>query len=442
MNYGYNYWFKPRAATTASFLPTDLPNLSLWLDATDETTINSKLDVDLNGSTDALNLDALITPLGGTTTGTWEFEFTPDVVGFAYLLQSADTDGSNLLGCYMNGTGKLVVISGGGGQFTWVSTSNIFSVGVSSKITIIQDGVELKAYQNDVLISGTFSVSVDKGSWFNYVSSSLDNLRLGCRNYNSGGDTSFVNGKFSSLYIWDDATKTNLVASYLFNNSSDIGKDYTNSYDATNIGTPTSLLGINQEVSQNGDNVYTWMDKSGNGYDFIQATAIQQPIWNNSGFGTNSKANITFDGSDDLLANTTFPLSVPMTWVACYKLPSGNYHLMGEDSGGNFHLRAYPEFRLSNPTTLTDLVTRPNDTPSVVRGLFNGVNSEIQSNESTATSGDTGATTIGTGLSIGLTASWGNAFAGDMVEIVVTTDAMTSDNYASLYAYFNNKYGL
>jgi hypothetical protein len=49
-------------------------------------------------------------------------------------------------------------------------------------------------------------------------------------------------------------------------------------------------------ITKDGSNaVSSWADKSGNGYDVIQGTTTQQPIYNINGFGTASKPYISFN---------------------------------------------------------------------------------------------------------------------------------------------------
>ncbi len=65
-------------------------------------------------------------------------------------------------------------------------------------------------------------------------------------------------------------------------------------------------------VTQNAGAVSQWADKSGNGGDFTQATAILQPTYSAAAIG--GKSAITFDGSDDSLQ------AVPSAWAYSYPL--------------------------------------------------------------------------------------------------------------------------
>ena len=67
---------------------------------------------------------------------------------------------------------------------------------------------------------------------------------------------------------------------------------------------------INASSPVDGDPVYFMGDTSGNGFDFVQATLLNQPIYKDSGFGTNNMPYVEFDGINDFLK---FPLAGRLT---------------------------------------------------------------------------------------------------------------------------------
>jgi hypothetical protein len=71
---------------------------------------------------------------------------------------------------------------------------------------------------------------------------------------------------------------------------------------------------INAGSPVDGDPVYFMGDTSGNNIDFVQATLLNQPIYRDSGFGTNNMPYVEFDGINDSLRFPLFGrLSVPYT---------------------------------------------------------------------------------------------------------------------------------
>jgi len=75
--------------------------------------------------------------------------------------------------------------------------------------------------------------------------------------------------------------------------------------DATDGST---VLNASDTAASNGENVKTWQDKSGNGYDLVQTTVNQQPIYRTAGSASEfSTAAIEFDDMVNAthLLNTT-----------------------------------------------------------------------------------------------------------------------------------------
>lgn len=91
-------------------------------------------------------------------------------------------------------------------------------------------------------------------------------------------------------------------------------------------------------ITLNGTDVSQWDDKSGNGYDLLQATSAEQPEYIASGL--NGKPTIRTDGSERLSSTTTslFRNVSSATWVAVAKYvntPVGNAMLLYCSTGAN-----------------------------------------------------------------------------------------------------------
>ena len=69
------------------------------------------------------------------------------------------------------------------------------------------------------------------------------------------------------------------------------------------------------DITPNGPTVAVWMDMSGNGNDFAQATAIEQPTFASAGLG--GRPELTFDGSNDTMDGASFygMVSAPDDWT-------------------------------------------------------------------------------------------------------------------------------
>ena len=62
---------------------------------------------------------------------------------------------------------------------------------------------------NGVPVSQAFSTSTDKTYWFNNLSG-LDNARIGCGNWNNGGNATFFDGKIDKVWIYEPDALTRL----------------------------------------------------------------------------------------------------------------------------------------------------------------------------------------------------------------------------------------
>ena len=71
---------------------------------------------------------------------------------------------------------------------------------------------------------------------------------------------------------------------------------------------------INAGFPVDGDPVYFMGDTSGGGNDYSQGTLLNQPIYRDSGFGTNNMPYVEFDGINDYLLDATpFNYALPYT---------------------------------------------------------------------------------------------------------------------------------
>ncbi len=311
-----------------AFDPADLANTQFYSDPTIQSSINSKLAQSLDGSIDALNSDSLLTDLSATTTGIWAgwvkpVDATPTLT--SGIVSFADTDADTFMTIRMLaiGTCNVRFKKSGVNQCVLTTDAAVFSDNTWTHVTLVQDGVSPVLYINGVAVAQTFTVTTDKTIWFNSASmSGIDNGRIGTENINSVGNAQFFGGDFDEWGIWDN--DSSVTASSLYNSGS--GKTYTdlttaekvglsgyytmndlddstaNANDLVAIGTPIKVIGKVQTIAISGESIYTVGDLAPSSNDGIQATLINQPIWNETHitYATNDFINI-----DDVLADIT-----------------------------------------------------------------------------------------------------------------------------------------
>jgi len=88
----------------------------------------------------------------------------------------------------------------------------------------------------------------------------------------------------------------------------------------------------------NGDPVWQWNDRSGNGRNAIQATSVKQPVFQNGVSGLDGDPLlVSFDSTDDVLPITASNLASPYTLFVVGSIVNPNGYLFDGntfDQGG------------------------------------------------------------------------------------------------------------
>lgn len=97
-------------------------------------------------------------------------------------------------------------------QRWWVLTDNAATTDNTwVSVVLTQNGSSVTLYVNGFVVPQSTSGSQpNPGYWFS-DSSLLDNVRIGCRNINNGGNTRFIDGNISNIKIYDRALTPNEV---------------------------------------------------------------------------------------------------------------------------------------------------------------------------------------------------------------------------------------
>jgi hypothetical protein len=149
-----------------------------------------------DGVNDYVNIDAALIPLASTTQGTWNMWVKPvdaTPASAEVLIAFSGTTTNVLFEIVITTTGKLTGYCTNYGQKWNFTTNNIvFSDGVWSMVTLVQNGTTVLVYINGVSEPITFANDSDTSYWYNDMA--VDNGRLGCLNSNSNGNAAFFNG--------------------------------------------------------------------------------------------------------------------------------------------------------------------------------------------------------------------------------------------------------
>ena len=157
---------------------------------------------DYDGTTDYLNLNSIVANFANTTTGTFAaLVKTDDYLTTQEIISFGDTDADTRIQFDIN-TGTLRALVGMAGITQWaLDTDNIiFTSGNWIHVAIVQDGVSPILYVNGIGVAQAFSTSTNKTYWFNNLAG-LDNGRIGCGNWNNGGNAVFFNGIIKDIVI-------------------------------------------------------------------------------------------------------------------------------------------------------------------------------------------------------------------------------------------------
>jgi hypothetical protein len=164
----------------------------------------------LNGA-EVVNVDNILTQIGTDTSGSIEAWVKPrdgQPSAIESMFGFGDTNAVEHLEVWNNTDGKVRALTVDAGTTQWVveTDSAIWANGESTwkHIVLVQNGTAPIIYVDGVAPAQTFSTSTDKTTWFSDLAG-VDNARIGCRNYNSAGNSTIYNGSIDDVRIYSDA---------------------------------------------------------------------------------------------------------------------------------------------------------------------------------------------------------------------------------------------
>mgnify|MGYP003641999950 CR=1 FL=1 len=307
--------FGNSASSGGAFAPSDITGLKLWLDA-DAANVNTEAAADFDGTNQYLSSASTELKKGNTSFSFGEWVNASNVVSKG-LIGNLQGSGSN--------RGYGIRLESGVPKI-YISTSNFdsgnYAVAVSSTTLSINTWYFIAGVYDadaDLLKIKVNGGAFNTTSWANGSNLSAGDFHLGAL------DSSlwFLDGKLDLAFFYDKALteaelnalynsgnataysslsaaqKTDLVSWWSLSETSGTRYDQHGTNNLTDNNSVGWAAGILDEPVVNDSPVSRWLNKGTGTLNGTQSTAIAQPIYKSSGFGTNSKPYLDFDGTND-----------------------------------------------------------------------------------------------------------------------------------------------
>jgi len=165
-----------------------------------------------------IDVDALESDIGADTTGSFSFWINPDVSNYYTIFAFGDTDADTYIESSVSTNyGLIFAIKLTGSDIIYARTNNYtITQSTWNHVAVVQDGTELKIYINGALSTINWDAFSDKGGWFDDVAG-VDNGRIGCRNYNNGGNANHFDGRIDDFRYYQSKPLTSAEVAAIYN---------------------------------------------------------------------------------------------------------------------------------------------------------------------------------------------------------------------------------
>ncbi len=210
-------------------------------------------------------------------------------------------------------------------------------------------------------------------------------------------------------------------------------------YDASDVDGD----GDAANIYSNGDAVQTWVDKSGNGRNAVQATAGNRPSYVSSSI--NSKPVIRFDGSNDRMVANLY-VGNPYSIFIVYKGNSNNGRLLSGDLGTtNWLLSTHNGNQISYYANgWVHNEAGQQSVAYIASAVNDGKTNHFYSNGGLLKSDTTNVSHWGPYLVMGGSYAYadGEQANGDIAEVVAYNRALSADERERVECYLGEKYDI
>lgn len=192
-------------------------------------------------------------------------------------------------------------------------------------------------------------------------------------------------------------------------------------------------------ITESGGSVSQWDDKSGNGYNVVQATAALQPT---TGTRTLNGLNVIDFIPNDVMSAASFSLSQPFTLFSVATLDASGATPQFLVNGSATAFQAINQnARIYAGTNLSGSATLGLSTGLLLRYTANSTSSSIYVDGVLDVNGNAGSNGM-TGLDIGNQAATGRQWDGTIAEIIVVDGTLTADQIAATEQYLAAKWNV
>ena len=208
-------------------------------------------------------------------------------------------------------------------------------------------------------------------------------------------------------------------------------------------------------ITLNGSNASAWADKSGNGNDLSQTNSLFQPDYTGT---LNSKKVLTFDGINDIIERLSFGVdwnNTDFTIFIVSKLDSGATGFRGILTNriggatwftiGNHSSNIISLETGNSPVARVDSSFSPAGQPAFITTVRKqGTTGEIAIDDGSFTSNTISSVVGGTGngLRVGTWFSSSQIWKGQVAEIIIYLEKLSTLQVEKVRSYLKNKWGI
>jgi hypothetical protein len=255
---------------------------------------------------------------------------------------------------------------------------------------------------------------------------------------NKGLTNKLTSNKLNSLYVFETLVGEVLVGFTpldLFQNG-----EQGVWYDPSDLTTLFQDDAGTTPVTADGDPVGLMLDKSGNGNDATQSVSSRRPTYRTDG----TLHWLEGDGVDDKMQSVNFGLVQPTSfYVSATANASNDFIFDGlATNSGSIATSSSTTFRLFAGATLSSADLYSAGSPTIFKGLIDGVNSEVGVNDSSPTSGNAGGSNMDGITLFSAGATSGFSLQGNIYGSVFVDRALDTDESSDLIIHLAAKSGV